>query len=80
MIPVGGYYTVEPKLAKKIADELGAKVVIPMHYRSDSFGYEEIGRLEDYTSLCDDVVDYAENFIEIDENTPAQTAVLTYCP
>ena len=80
MIPVGGYYTVEPKLAKKIADELGAKVVIPMHYRSDSFGYEEIGRLENYTSLCDDVVDYAENFIKIDENTPAQTAVLTYCP
>lgn len=80
MIPVGGYYTVEPQLAKKIADELTAAVVIPMHYRGDSFGYEEIGRLESFTELCDDVIYHEENFIIIDENTPSQTAVLTYRP
>lgn len=80
MIPVGGYYTVEPELAKKIADDLGAKVVIPMHYRTDSFGYKEIGRLENFTSLCDNVVGYSKNSIEVDKNTPSQTAVLTYCP
>lgn len=80
MIPVGGYYTVEPETAKKIADELGAVVVIPMHYRSGNLGYEEIAELERYTSLCDDVCRYSENFIEIEKDTPAQTAVLTYLP
>lgn len=80
MLPVGGYYTVEPQLAKKIADELAAGIVIPMHYRSDSFGYAEIERLECFAGLCDNVIYHDKNFIEIDENTPSQTAVLSYCP
>lgn len=33
MIPVGGYYTIEPEEAKKIVDITTPKVVIPMHYK-----------------------------------------------
>ncbi len=33
MIPVGGYYTVEPNEAKEIADRIMPRVVIPMHYK-----------------------------------------------
>ena len=36
LVPVGGLYTVGPKEAKEIVDALQARVVIPMHYRSDA--------------------------------------------
>lgn len=53
-------------------------MVVPMHYRSDSFGFDVIARLEDFLDLCDHVVRYDGNTLELTCDTPAQTAVLTY--
>lgn len=80
MIPVGGYYTIGATEAKALADQLGARVVIPMHYRSSSFGFPNIGELSAFTALCGDVFEYNGNSIELDENTASQTAVLRYIP
>ncbi len=52
LLPVGGYYTVGPKEAKAIVDAVKPRAVIPMHYRSDSFGYDVIGPVEDFLALC----------------------------
>ena len=35
MIPVGGFYTIDGKQAREIVSRLKAKVVLPMHYRTD---------------------------------------------
>lgn len=35
MIPCGGFYTIDGKEAAKIAGMLGAKVMMPMHYRTE---------------------------------------------
>jgi len=78
MIPVGGFFTIDAREAREIVKELKPRVVIPMHYRSEEFGYEQIGRLVEYTRLCDDVVKYDTNTLEISKKTPAQTAVLKY--
>ncbi len=59
LLPVGGFYTIDAPTAKRVADSIGASVTVPMHYRGDGFGYAEIGTLDAFTSLCDDVV-YAE--------------------
>ncbi len=75
MIPVGGFYTVDAAAAKRTADEIGAPVVIPMHYRVGKRGFDVIGTLEDYLSLCDDVV-YAGRSIEIIKGMKKQTAVV----
>ena len=61
-------------------DQLSPRVTVPMHYRGESFGYDVIGPLEDYLALCGDVVRYPGNVLELTGDTPAQTAVLTYCP
>jgi hypothetical protein len=53
-----------------------AKVVIPMHYRTEDFGFDVIAHISDFTSLCEDVVFTEEDTIVIDENTPEMTAVL----
>ena len=82
MIPVGGYYTIDARQAKALADALRPRVVIPMHYRGACFGYEVTGPLEDYLALCggENVVHYSGNTLELTADTPAQTAVLTYQP
>ena len=35
MIPVGGFYTIDGKQAREIAARLNARVVLPMHYKTD---------------------------------------------
>ena len=62
-------------------EALNPRVVIPMHYRGPSFGYDVIAPLEDYLALCGGaVVRYSGNVLELTKDTPAQTAVLSYCP
>lgn len=40
MIPVGGYYTIEPKTAVKVINDIGPKIVIPMHYKEAGVNME----------------------------------------
>ncbi len=50
LVPVGGYYTVDAKDAKALADRIGAKTVIPMHYKTGACSIS-IAPLGDFTSL-----------------------------
>lgn len=62
MCPVGGYYTIDAKQARDLAERLNAGAVIPMHYRSERFGYDEIGTLDSFTSLFPaELVEYAHS-------------------
>lgn len=78
MVPVGGFYTIDAQQAKALMDELQPRVVVPMHYRGEGFGYDVIGPVEDYLALCGNVVRYQGNTLELTKDTPAQTAVLAY--
>lgn len=78
MIPVGGCYTIGPEEAKKLIDRLSPKVVIPMHYRTEKYGLDELNHIDDFLKLCDDVKIYEESSIEITPETPSHTAVLAY--
>ena len=77
MIPVGGFYTIDADQAKETVSTLEPKVVIPMHYRSDSFGYPVIGRLEEFTKYYTNIVTYESDTLVLDAETKAQTAVLS---
>lgn len=80
MIPVGGFFTINADQAKEIVDELKPRVVIPMHYRGEGFGYDVLAPLDDYLSLVDGpIVRYPGNSMELTPETFAQTAVLA-CP
>ncbi|MDO4614302.1 MAG: MBL fold metallo-hydrolase [Lachnospiraceae bacterium] len=78
LMPVGGYYTLEPDRIKKIVDELKPTILIPMHYRFADKGYPTISELSAYTDLCDDVIRYDGNELTIGDELKQQTAVLTY--
>ena len=34
MIPVGGFYTIDGKTARRVAEILEARTVLPMHYKT----------------------------------------------
>ena len=78
MVPVGGTYTVDAAGAKAVADAVGARVVIPMHYRRGAVGYGNIGTVEDFTALCapELVREYDGSALELTADTPRQVAVL----
>lgn len=78
LLPVGGHYTVGPREAKAIVDAARPRVVIPMHYRSERFGYSVIGPVEDFLALCGKVVYARSNRVEITSGMEPQTLVLDY--
>ncbi|NIT37329.1 MAG: MBL fold metallo-hydrolase [candidate division Zixibacteria bacterium] len=39
LIPVGGHYTIDAATATKVAEQLEAKVIFPMHYKTDACGF-----------------------------------------
>ena len=55
LLPVGGYYTIDAPTAKKIADAISPRVIVPMHYRFGAHGYDVIGTVDAFTKLYNDV-------------------------
>lgn len=76
MIPIGGFYTIDAAQAREIVSILEPNVVIPMHYRSDAFGYPVIGRLDEFTKYYNNIVTYETDTIVVSKDTNAQTAIL----
>jgi len=40
---VGGYYTIDAKVATQVCDQLKPKVIIPMHFKTDKCGFPITG-------------------------------------
>ena len=79
LIPVGGHYTVDAKTASAIADGIGARLVVPMHYRGEGFGYEVIAPAEDFLALRGEVLRLYTNSFDPDAIDGPATVVLK-CP
>ena len=75
MLPVGGFFTIDAKQAQRVAEAIGAPVVIPMHYRGKGFGYDKIGPVEDFLALRGDVKKLPTNVVELDALETPVTAV-----
>ena len=48
MVPVGGNYTIDVGKVYRLVEQLGAKVVIPMHYKTKHTGSVRIGGVDKY--------------------------------
>lgn len=83
MINAGGFRAMPSDKTKPLADELGARVVIPMHYAHDGCGSR---RMERVTAFTDQYMPlpivhfYDTDTICINEDTPEQVAVLKFMP
>ncbi len=63
LIPVGGTYTIDAAGAKAAVSALNPRIVVPMHYRRGSLGFDNIGCLEDFLKLFP-----AEEIHELEDN------------
>lgn len=78
LIPVGGYYTIDARTARELADAIDAHLVIPMHYWGEGFGYEVIETVQPFVEVSKNV-EFAEgNSIELPDHGEPRTVVLKY--
>lgn len=78
MLPVGSHFTVGPQEAMDIVKAIQPRVVIPMHYRSDEFGFEVLGTVGAFLDVCGKWVHCDTDTLEVTPNMSHYTAVLTY--
>ena len=43
LTPVGGYYTIDARVATEVCNQLKPRVIIPMHYKTDKLAYPIAG-------------------------------------
>ena len=79
MVPIGGYYTMEPKDIHALIQKTGPRVVVPMHYRSDSrgFGYDVIAEADIFLKDVDNVIRFDGNSFNPEEIQGHATVMLT---
>lgn len=70
LIPVGGYFTIDAKQAKALVEQVKPRIVVPMHYRGDGFGYDVLGTVKEYTDLCEMAV-YGDSEVLVLEKSDA---------
>lgn len=72
LIPVGGYYTIDANTAKRVADAISPRVIVPMHYRCGSHGYDVLATAEDFLRLypADEVHRLGGNSFELTAGAP----------
>ena len=79
LIPVGGHYTIDAAAAQRVAEQIGARLTVPMHYRGPGFGFKIIGTAEDFLAMRETVLRLDSNELNPDEIEGEATVVLR-CP
>ncbi len=79
MLPVGGYFTIDAKAARKTAELLRARVILPMHYRTSANPDWPIAPVEDFTALYPE--SETANLLRVTkEDLSCQPRVAVLCP
>ncbi len=78
LIPVGGTYTLDAAGAAAVVAAVQPRVVIPMHYRGENFGFDNIDVVESFLAhfSADRVQRLSENRLELTECTSGGVTVL----
>lgn len=79
LIPVGGTYTIDPAMAKRVAEAVNPTVCVPMHYRTDSAGFDVLAHLSEFTKFYPEV-SKCDNCFLLSKETPKQMLVINYKP
>lgn len=75
LIPVGGYYTIGTQTAYQIIRSAKPRVAIPMHYRTDKTGFDEISHIDDFCKLWNAVRE-CEGTFTLAKNVEKQILIL----
>lgn len=79
LIPIGGTYTIDPDAAEKVVSLIEPTVTIPMHYRTDTAGFDVLHHLTDFTRRYDNV-NACDNTFLLTKEATKQILVINYKP
>jgi L-ascorbate metabolism protein UlaG (beta-lactamase superfamily) len=79
-VPVGGFFTIDASAASQVCDQLGPKIIIPMHYKTPKCTYPIAG-VEDFLKGKNNVkrIDNSEVDFEL-ENLPVTAEIVILQP
>lgn len=80
MMPVGGYYTVDAEEASQILAKINPKLIIPMHFSSNRFGFDEISTVDPFAARMPKAVQTGDSQIILEDWLPdkeGSTTILT---
>lgn len=80
LVPVGGYYTIDALQAAEMVRELAPHAVIPMHYSSDDYGFDEIGRVDAFINQFEkeNIHFVKSDTVSVEKGMTQQVIVLEY--
>lgn len=76
MLPVGGVYTIDAETAYELVKALSPDIVIPMHYRGEGFGLENIAPVERYLAIAENVRFLGSSTLDTDDVTLPATEIM----
>lgn len=79
LIPVGGFYTIGPDTAAELVTRIEPAVTIPMHYRTDTTGFDVLAHLNEFTGRMTNVKT-CDNAFELKKGMEKQILVINYKP
>ncbi|MDD5339098.1 MAG: MBL fold metallo-hydrolase [Dehalococcoidales bacterium] len=80
MIPVGGFFTIDAKVAAQTCNELKSKIILPMHYKTGKSGLPIAG-VDDFLKGKDNVTRSNDNEIKLTAATlPARAQIIVLKP
>jgi L-ascorbate metabolism protein UlaG (beta-lactamase superfamily) len=71
LIPVGGFFTIDPIEATRVADQIKPKIVIPMHFKTEKCGFP-IAPVEDFLKGKTNIKRLKTNEASFDKPTLSQ--------
>ena len=79
LIPVGGTYTIDPDAAAQTAALIDPRVLIPMHYRTDTTGFDVLAHLTDFIGRYKNVK-FCDHTFVLTKETPKQILIINSKP
>ncbi len=77
-VPIGGHYTLNREDIVRLIQMIQPKVIVPMHYKSNEFGPNVIGTLDEFTQLMDQpIIDYTSSSFNYTSDMKNHIAVLS---
>lgn len=80
LLPIGGYYTIDANQAWKVADQVSAQIVVPMHYSNEKCSFPIAG-VEDFIAGRSNVTRDGVSSLDVTpETVPAEQQVVVLEP
>jgi L-ascorbate metabolism protein UlaG (beta-lactamase superfamily) len=81
LLPVGGNFTIDAKVAGHVCEKLRPKVVIPMHFKNDRCPTFPVAEVDEFLGACSNVKTLEGSEVEITADAlPAATETIVLQP